>query len=120
MKLLRSFTYAWSGIKTCFSAEANFKIHIVFAIAAITLGFLLNISHNEWLAIIVCIAFVMTMEMINTAIEKLCDVVQPGIDPRIKKVKDIAAGAVLVAAMGSLITGAVIFLPKIIILIKSL
>ena len=88
--------------------------------AAIALGFWMAISPTEWVAIIVCIAFVLAMEMINTAIEKLSDVVQQGFHPGIKKVKDIAAGAVLVAAMGSLFVGAVIFLPKIILFIKSL
>ena len=120
MKLFRSFIYAWSGIKNCFASETNFKIHFVITIAVITLGFLLHVSNSEWLVITVCIAFVMAMEMINTAIEKLCDVVQPEIHPGIKKVKDIAAGAVLLAALGSLIVAAVIFLPKIILFIKSL
>jgi len=120
MKILRSFAYAWAGIRSCSSSEANFKIHILFALAAIILGFLLNISPNEWIAIIICIAFVLAMEMINTAIEKLCDVVQQDIHPGIKKVKDITAGAVLVAAIGSFFIGTVIFLPKIILFIKSL
>jgi diacylglycerol kinase (ATP) len=120
MKLLRSFTYAWGGLKTCFSSETNFKIHIVFAVLTIFLGFFLNISSNEWIAIIFCIAFVIAMEMINTAIEKLCDVVHKDLHPGIKKVKDISAGAVMIAAIGSLVIGLIIFLPKIIVFIKSL
>ena len=119
MKLIRSFTYAWSGLKACFSSETNFKIHIVSAIVAISLGFLLNISPVEWIALIVCIAFVIAMEMVNTAIEKLCDLVEHDIHPGIKKVKDIAAGAVMMAAIGSLAIGLIIFLPKIIVIIKS-
>ncbi len=120
MKLLRSFSYAWSGLKTCFIAETNFKIHVVLAILAISLGFLLNISRNEWLAVMGCVALVVAMEMVNTAIEKLCDVLLQDIHPGIKKVKDIAAGAVMVAAVCSLIIGVVIFLPKIIAYIKLL
>ena len=118
MKLLRSFSFAVNGVKTCFASEANFKIHTVFAMLAIGFGFILNISHNEWLAVIGCIAFVTAMEMINTAIEKLCDVVKQDIHPSIKKVKDIAAGAVMMAAIGSLIIGLIIFLPKIIVFLK--
>jgi diacylglycerol kinase len=119
MKLLRSFIYAWHGLKICFTAEVNFRIHIVCAIAAIFLGCMLRLSSVEWIAVTGCIAFVITMEMINTAIEELCDVVQGDIHPGIKKVKDIAAGAVMMAAIASLIIGFIIFLPKIIVFIKS-
>jgi diacylglycerol kinase len=117
-KLLKSFTYAFTGIKTTLASEANFKIHLLAAIMAIALGFAVNISNTEWVVIILCIAFVLSMEMINTAIEKLCNVVHKDIHPVIKAVKDIAAGAVLVAAVGSLIIGSVIFLPKILIYLK--
>ena len=74
----------------------------------------------EWIAIGFCIAFVIAMEMLNTAIEKLCDVVHQEVHPGIKKVKDIAAGAVLISAIFSLITGLIIFLPKIIMYFKSI
>jgi diacylglycerol kinase len=87
---------------------------------ALLFSIVLKISAIEWIAVGFCIAFVITMEMLNTAIEKLCDVVHKEMHPGIKKVKDIAAGAVLVAAFFSAITGAVIFLPKIINLIKSI
>jgi diacylglycerol kinase len=120
MKLIRSFGYAWAGLKSCFQSEANFRIHSVLAIVALLFSIVLNISTMEWIAVCFCIAFVITMEMLNTAIEKLCDVVHKEVHPGIKKVKDIAAGAVLVAAFFSLITGAVIFLPKIIQFIKSI
>ena len=74
----------------------------------------------EWIAIGFCIAFVIAMEMLNTALEKLCDVVHQEVHPGIKKVKDIAAGAVLISAIFSLITGLIIFLPKIIMYFKSI
>jgi len=119
MKLLKSFAFALNGLKVCFTSETNFKIHAVLAVIAISLGIGLAISNAEWLAIIFCIAFVTAMEMINTAIEKLCDVVNTAVHPGIKKVKDIAAGAVLLAAVCSLIIGLIIFLPKIIVYIKS-
>ena len=120
MKLIKSFGFAWNGLNICFAAEINFKIHVLAAIIAIALGIGLHISMLEWGVIILCIALVITMEMINTAIEKLCDVVQKEFHPAIQKVKDIAAGAVLVVALCTLIIGAVIFLPKIISCIKSI
>lgn len=115
MKIIKSFAFAWSGLKICFASETNFKIHIAFAAFAMLLGFVFSISRVEWLVIIGCIAFVTTMEMVNTTIEKLCDVVHKEFHPNIKKVKDIAAGAVLVAAACSVIVGVIIFLPKIIV-----
>lgn len=118
MKLIKSFIYAWAGIKYCFKSESNFRIHLIAAIAAIIFALLLHISATEWIAVCFCIAFVVTMEMMNTAIEKLCDVVNTEPHPLIKKVKDIAAGAVLLSAGFSLITAAIIFLPKIITCLK--
>jgi diacylglycerol kinase len=118
MKLIKSFGYAWNGIKTTFTSQTNFKIHLLAAIITIVLGFVLNIAAIEWVIIIFCIALVLTMEMINTAVEKLCDVVHKDTHPIIKMVKDIAAGAVLVVAANSLIVGGVIFLPKIIVYFK--
>lgn len=118
MKLILSFKYALSGIRSCFKSESNFRIHSLLAMIALLISALINISTIEWVAVCFCIAFVFTMEMVNTAIEKLCDIIHVERHNGIKKVKDIAAGAVLVAALFSLITGAVIFLPKIINLIK--
>ncbi|MGG9961564.1 diacylglycerol kinase family protein [Ferruginibacter sp. SUN106] len=118
-KIIKSFAFAWNGLKTCFISETNFKIHLLLAVIAISFGIGFSISGTEWLALIFCIVFVLVMEMINTAIEKICDVVHKDFHPGIKKIKDIAAGAVLVASGGASITGLVIFLPKIIIYIKS-
>ena len=120
MKLIRSFAFAWNGFKICFTSETNFKIHLLLAAIAVLLGFILTITRTEWLAIIGCITMVTALEMINTALEKLCDVVHKDHHAGIKKVKDIAAGAVLVAAGCSFIIGLIIFLPQIILLIKSL
>lgn len=120
MKLIRSFAYAWNGIRICFATEQNFRIHTLLTIVAVIFAIVFNVSAIEWIAIGFCIAFVLAMEMLNTAIEKICDVVHKDIHPGIKKVKDIAAGAVLVSAIFSLITGLIIFLPKIIMYFKSL
>lgn len=114
-RLIRSFAFACAGLKSSFISELNFRIHLASALLVFVLGLLLKISVQEWLAAGFCIALVTAMEMINTAIEKLCDVVQEEFHPGIKKVKDIAAGAVLLSAIFSVITGAVIFIPKIIV-----
>jgi diacylglycerol kinase len=119
MKLVKSFGYALSGIVSCFRSEPNFRIHSGFSIVVLILSFVCNISAIEWIAVSFCIAFVISMEMLNTAIEKFCDVIHKEVHPAIKKVKDISAGAVLVSALFSLIAGTIIFLPKIIHFIKS-
>jgi len=118
MKLLRSFAFAFNGIKICFDSETNFKIHVLLTVVIILFGIGFHISAGEWLAILFCIAFVVAMEMMNTAVEKLCDIVHLDIHPGIKLVKDISAGAVLVSAIISFVISCIIFLPKIIHLIK--
>jgi undecaprenol kinase/diacylglycerol kinase (ATP) len=120
MKLKKSIGFACNGIKNCFITELNFRIHTLLAILVVIFAVVLDISVLEWIAVIFCIAFVITMEMLNTAIEKLCDVVHKELHPDIKRVKDIAAGAVLVSAIFSLMTGLIIFLPKMILYFKSL
>lgn len=120
MKILKSFSFAWNGLKVCFETETNFKIHLFFAAITILLGINFHLSTTEWVIVAVCIGLVLTAELLNTAIEKLCDIVQPEFHSGIKRVKDISAGAVLLAAFISAVTGTVIFLPKIMTLIKSL
>jgi diacylglycerol kinase len=118
MKLIKSFTYALAGIKAVFISETNFKMHVLAAIVATAFGVALKIAAIEWGIIIFCMVLVISMEMINTAIEKLCDVVHKEAHPVIKIIKDIAAGVVLVAAASSLIIGGIIFWPKIIMYFK--
>jgi undecaprenol kinase/diacylglycerol kinase (ATP) len=93
MKLIRSFGYAIAGVRACFKSELNFKFHMAAAIAAILFSMLFKTSASEWVAVAFCIAFVLTMEIMNTAIEKLCDVVHNELHPGIKIIKDITAGA---------------------------
>jgi diacylglycerol kinase len=93
---------------------------LLSAIVVLLLSVVFKISNTEWLAVTICIAFVIATEMINTSIEKLCDLVQKDFHPGIKKVKDIAAGAVLLSAICSLVIAVIIFLPKIIALLKLL
>ena len=100
--------------------EANFKIHVAFALLAGIAGFLLHISVHEWIVVLMCTGFVICMEMLNTAIEQLCNVVKQDIHPVIRIVKDISAGAVMVSAVIAFLCGMVIFLPKFLTLIQTI
>jgi len=86
------------------------RIHGVIALLVIALGFYYRITSGEWVAILLCIGLVFILEIINTAIETLVDLVQPHHDPLAGKIKDIAAGAVLVGALTAAITGMIIFI----------
>jgi diacylglycerol kinase len=114
------FAAAINGIVQSFRTEGNFKIQLVATILAILLGFIFSITKAEWLVIILCCMVVLTLELVNTAIEKLCDMISKDFHPVIKIVKDTAAGAVLVSSIGSAVAGAVIFGPLIIHQIKTL
>ena len=88
------------------------KIHLCFAIAAVILGFVLGISEAGWLAVVVCIALVMTLEIVNTAIESVVDLVSPEWHILAKRAKDCAAGAVYLAAFASIVVACIVFLPR--------
>ena len=113
-KALRSFAFAFNGLKILILEEQNARIHTIGAFCAIVLGFVLKISLHEWVAIILAIGFVITIETINSAIENLADFVSPDKHDLIKKVKDLSAGGVLLSAITALIIGLIIFLPKLI------
>lgn len=111
---LRSFIYAYKGITFALSTQHNLIVHICLALIAIVLGFILNISSLEWVSIIIVIGIVLTSELINTALELLVDIISPEKNKTAGRVKDLAAGAVLISAIAALIIGIIIFLPKII------
>jgi diacylglycerol kinase len=120
MKLFRAFIYAGNGIGYCFKQELNFRIHLLVTIAVVVTGIFFSISTTEWLFVTSCCSLVLSLELLNTALEKICDAVTKDINPLIKIIKDTAAGAVFVSAMGSAVMGIIIFLPKTIHLIKLL
>lgn len=109
---LRSFKYAFNGIRVLLLHEHNARIHLVAGVVAVSLGYILNLTLREWCLITMVIAGVLIAELINTAIEKLCDVVQPEYHEKIKVVKDVSAAAVLLAALTAVIVGMMIFSPK--------
>jgi diacylglycerol kinase len=118
-KFIRGFGYSFNGIRVATLTQLNFRVHLVAALLAVVMGFALHIAVNEWLWISLCIASVLVTEMLNTAIEFLTDLVSPQYHELAGKVKDVSAGAVLISALFALITGAVIFLPKILALIQN-
>lgn len=111
---IKSAGFAIEGIKQFFTSERNGRIQSVIAAAVFLAGLLFSISMMEWLIIILFTALVLSLEMFNSALEKLCDKVNPEIDPQIKLIKDMAAGAVLWTSLLAVIAGMCIFIPKII------
>lgn len=112
-KRLKSFSFAFNGLKILFKEEHNARIHFAAAVVVIVAGIIFRITAFEWLALVFAIGLVLALEAINSALENLADFVSPQKHDQIKKVKDLAAAGVLIAATTALIAGLVIFLPKI-------
>lgn len=113
-KRLKIFTYASNGLKVLFQEEHNSRIHLFATVCVIVAGVLLKLSILEWVAVAFAVGLVFSGEIFNSAIEDLADVVCPERDERIKKVKDLAAAAVLVNALTAAVIGLLVFVPKII------
>ncbi|MFZ5946044.1 MAG: diacylglycerol kinase family protein [Bacillota bacterium] len=116
----RNIKYAYAGIKYCILNEPHMRIHLLASLLSILLGYILEISLIEWILILLAICLVLVLEIVNTAVESIVDMYTKEFHPLAKTAKDLAAGAVLTAALCALIVGAVIFLPKIIVIILYL
>lgn len=108
------FRFALKGVVSFFSREQNAKIHFLAALLVVTTGICIGLEFTEWLWIALAIALVFITEMLNSAIELLCDLIQPGHDERAGRLKDIAAGAVLVAVLFALTVAGIIFVSRLI------
>lgn len=108
-----SLGHALDGIEYTINHERNFKIELFFAIVVTIMSFILKVSIIEWGILVLVISMVLALEMINTAIERCVDLVTKEYKELAKNAKDIAAGAVLVMSMFSVVIGIIIFLPKI-------
>ena len=108
----RSVGYAARGLRQLVAREHNAWIHLAATIAAAAAGLASRLSPSDWRWLVVAAALVWIAEAINTALEALCDHLHPGFDPAIGRVKDMAAGAVLVAAIAAALIGALTFLPR--------
>ena len=85
MRFFKSVMYAFKGIKLCIRSEKNFHIQLFVLFIIILCGFIFNISNTDWIVLLICSEIVLSLEMINTSIEKLADVLVPVIHPEIKK-----------------------------------
>ncbi|MGM8214144.1 diacylglycerol kinase family protein [Bacillaceae bacterium W0354] len=110
------FKYAIAGFYTALVKERNMKVHVIFMFIVMFTGLFLKISVIEWLFILLAIAFVLSSELINTAIELIVDELFPTIHERAKIIKDISAASVLISSIFAAIVGIIIFLPKLILL----
>lgn len=111
-KTLRSFRFAGQGALDLFRYENNAKVHLLVALVIVLLGGWLKLDLTEWAIILTQVGLVFMAEAVNTALEKLCDLVSPTVHPTIKAVKDLAAGAVLVVAIVAVLVGLLILGPK--------
>ncbi|WP_232310466.1 diacylglycerol kinase family protein [Mesobacillus selenatarsenatis] len=111
--LASSFKFGFEGIAAAAAKERNVQIHLAISVIVILSGFIFSINKYEWIAIILSIGGMVSMEMINTAIERTVDMYTKEYHPLAKQAKDIAAGAVLVFAIASVMIGIIIFLPRI-------
>lgn len=110
-KLLKSFKNAFRGIIATVKTERNMKIHIAVSVFVIALGIHVGLSAVHWAFVVIAIGLVMVAETVNTAIEKICDLISIKHNQKIKEVKDIAAGAVLIAAIVAVLIACCVFLP---------
>ncbi|WP_010097037.1 diacylglycerol kinase family protein [Ornithinibacillus scapharcae] len=108
------FRYAFNGLREVFKSEKNFRVHLLVTLIVVGFGLYMHISAMEWLAIVIVIGLVLSAEILNTAIEEIINYLKPEIHPTAKKIKDIAAAGVFVAAVSAVVVGLIIFIPKLI------
>ncbi len=118
-KRLLSFKYAFNGIAYVIKTQANMQIHFFLTIIVIIAGFYFKISTVEWLFLLLTIALVLVSETINTAIEEIVNFISPEYNKKAGIIKDLSAAFVLLAAIFAVIVGILIFLPKILFIIKN-
>ncbi|HEX6288631.1 MAG TPA: diacylglycerol kinase family protein [Herpetosiphonaceae bacterium] len=115
--LIRSFGFAFAGIGALLRTQRNAQIHVAAMIVVVGAGWLLGVGLGDWIALTLATALVLSLEALNTALEAVVDLVSPQPHPLAKRAKDVAAGAVLIGAIGAAIVGCIVFLPKLLALI---
>jgi diacylglycerol kinase len=118
--LYKSFGYAFQGIGNTIKRERNIKIHLFAVVCVVLVGLLVHLSKTEWLICLVLFGLVISLELVNTAVEAVVDLVTEERKPLAKIAKDAAAGAVLVSAIMAAIIGFWIFIPRIIDFVQGL
>lgn len=107
--MLKSFSFAGQGIRSAITSEPNMRIHLAAAVIVVLAGFYLELSNTEWCLVILAIGLVLTAELFNSSLEELVDLLQPAQQPLAGKIKDMAAGAVLIAAISAACIGLLVF-----------
>ena len=115
---IKSFQYAFTGVWTMLKSQHNAWIHALATCIVIIAGFFFSITSTEWCFLVLSVMSVWTAEALNTAFEFLADVASPDFHPLVEKAKDVAAGAVLITAICSVVVGLIVFIPYIEKLIK--
>jgi diacylglycerol kinase (ATP) len=108
---IRSFGFAFAGLKYVFGTQHNFLIHVLISVAVVLIGFVLRVTANDWRWLIAAMSMVLVAETLNTAIELACDAVNDKFHPEIQKSKDVAAAAVLIASTAAAVIGLTVFWP---------
>ena len=109
--LLKIFSFAFQGLQTAYKEEKSFRIELFIALLVVILSVILRISSLEWILVIIAMAMVLSLELLNSRIEKMMDILHPEIHDRVKIIKDISAAAVLIVSMMALVIGLIIFIP---------
>lgn len=112
IKFIRSFGYAFRGIWLLISTQRNAQVHVLAIAVVLVAGWWLKLSPTEWLIVTLMCVVVLALEAVNTAIEAVVDLASPTRHPLAARAKDVAAGAVLIAAIGALIIATIIVVPR--------
>ena len=114
VRMIQSFKDAASGVAYVFWNEQNFRLQVFASLVVILFSWYFRLSRSEWVVILLLIFLVIILELINSAVEKFADVLKPRLDLQVQTVKDIMAGVVLLASLGAILIGLVIFYPHLV------
>jgi len=113
-RMIQSFRDAAKGVAYVFVNEQNFRFQTFSSLVVVLVSWYVGLSKSEWVVILLLIFLVMILELINSAVEKFADVLKPRLDLQVQTVKDIMAGMVLLASLGAILIGLVIFYPHLV------
>lgn len=110
-RLFKSFLYAGKGLLRVFREEQNIRIQLFAGVVVLALSFWLGISLAEFALVMISVTLVLVSELVNSAVERVADILKPRLDSYIKEIKDITAAAVFLSALSSVIVGCLVFIP---------
>jgi diacylglycerol kinase len=102
--------FALQGLASAFRKETHIKVHFTATLFVVAAAFYFRVSARDWIVLLSCCVLVIIIELVNTAIEEICNLINPNFNSRVKFIKDIMAGAVLIAVIFSVVTGVIVFL----------